>query len=550
LLNEILNFSLVFTQYAAIVIILAEIVYIAYLKPSKYHVEMLILLVSTLIMLVGYSIELNAENVNTALMGASLSYIGKPFALLMSFIFITDYCSRPLPKAVTLPLCLISFVFPLIVFTNGVGGAENAGHHLYYATVKFDAARRYSPMIVERGTLYPTYMVYLIALIALTVFYIVRELISTKTREKRSQLWLLFGVIAATLVGYLVYLSGITDGYDTTMTGAAIGTVFMTVVFFKYKLFDSLTLAKEQALHNASNGILVLNESNRPVYTNAKVDGYIANNRFTYDEFSGYPEGEHIVERDNSVYDVSASIITSSGVYYGKTVEISDITEKYRYNEQLEHDVAERTREIRNIQRSIVMSFAGIVEARDSSTGIHIKRMGRIVELVAQDMKKNGLYSDVITEEYLTCLAEVSALHDIGKLKIPDNVLLKPGKLTDEEFELMKTHAAEGAHIIDECLANVERPFYVAMARDVARHHHEKWNGTGYPDKLAGEEIPLCARIVAVADVYDALRSDRCYKPPFDIEQSRRIITDESGSHFDPAVVQAFLNVFPQIEEM
>ena len=139
-------------------------------------------------------------------------------------------------------------------------------------------------------------------------------------------------------------------------------------------------------------------------------------------------------------------------------------------------------------------------------------------------------------------------MHDIGKIVIPDCILLKPGKLTPEEFDVIKTHTTEGARLIKECFAGVERPEYVEMAETVARSHHEKWNGTGYPEKLAGEEIPLPARIVAVADVYDALRSVRCYKLPMPAEEARSIILEGKGAHFDPDVVDAFMNIVDQVE--
>lgn len=542
---ELVIYNVLFIlQQIATVALFVEILYVSLLKPSRYQIELILLMIPTMIMLIGYTIELTATNVDSALVGTAISYLGKPFATLVSLIFIADLCGRPLSKKVISILFALCTAFFFIVLTNGSTGA---GHYLYYSRVDFNLDNIFSPLILEHGPLYWVYMAYLVCMFAADIIYIFQAYRSVGTRSTRKQLDLLVAMIVSTIIGYAIFMSGITGDYDTTMTGAAVGTVFLTIVFFRYHLFDSLTLAKDHALHNASTGLLVLNERNQVVYTNDLVEKLLKS-RFSVEELTALPAGKTTVEKDDAVYEVTKSAIEKRGVLYGQTVELNDITTQYRYNAQLEHDVEERTREIVNIQRSAITSFAGIVEARDSSTGMHIKRMSRVVGFVAEALKNNGEYSDLLSDDYIARLMEVAPLHDIGKITIPDAILLKPGRLTEEEFTVIKEHSVKGEQILMECLDGVEHNDYVALACAVARSHHEKWNGGGYPDGLAGKEIPLAARIVAVADVYDAVRSERCYKPSMTNEEAREVIREGKGTHFDPAIVDAFFAALPQIE--
>ena len=188
-----------------------------------------------------------------------------------------------------------------------------------------------------------------------------------------------------------------------------------------------------------------------------------------------------------------------------------------------------------------IFAMAKLAESRDPETGAHLERVQNYSRVIAQQLPAMGRYADVIDAEFVRLLYSTSPLHDIGKVGIPDSVLLKPGRLSDREFEIMKTHTSIGAQTLDAAMAKFPKTPFLRMARDIAASHHERFDGTGYPDKLAGDRIPLAARIVALADVYDALTSKRVYKDAFAHDIAHGIITKEAGSHFDPAVVDAFL---------
>ena len=201
---------------------------------------------------------------------------------------------------------------------------------------------------------------------------------------------------------------------------------------------------------------------------------------------------------------------------------------------------------ITRMQDEIIINFAEMVEARDTSTGDHIKKTAFYVEAIADELQKEGKFSDILTDSYKDKLKRSAPLHDIGKIAVSDLILNKPGKLTDEEFAIMKSHTTQGMKILSKIEANANNTMddnYLKESIEMAHYHHEKWDGSGYPNGIKGEEIPLSARIMAVADVFDALVAERVYKKPFTYEKAMAIITEGSGKHFDPVVVEAFCHI-------
>lgn len=200
--------------------------------------------------------------------------------------------------------------------------------------------------------------------------------------------------------------------------------------------------------------------------------------------------------------------------------------------------------------KEMVMGFATLVENRDGNTGGHIRRTTTYVEILAKELKNRGLYKDELTENYIKNLVMAAPMHDVGKIAIPDAILQKPGKLTEEEFAVMKTHASKGGEIIRETFQSMGYEEYEKIAYQVARFHHEKWNGKGYPEGLSRKEIPLCARIMAVADVFDAVSAKRCYRDAMPLDQCFAIIENGSGQDFDPFIADVFLDMEEEITKI
>ena len=227
-----------------------------------------------------------------------------------------------------------------------------------------------------------------------------------------------------------------------------------------------------------------------------------------------------------------------------RTLELED------YKTDMEKKVEEKTEEIRAIQQSIIENLASIIECRDSDSGQHVRRTSAYVELIAKELQKEETYAEILTDDYVDRLVRAAALHDIGKISVPDQILNKPGRLNREEFEIIKRHTTIGGNLIRESLRGVETEEDMDIAEQIALYHHEKWDGSGYPKQLQEEEIPLCARIMAIADVFDALISRRCYKEAYTTDEAFSIIKDSRERHFDPKITDIFLKNRAQIEKI
>jgi putative two-component system response regulator len=213
-------------------------------------------------------------------------------------------------------------------------------------------------------------------------------------------------------------------------------------------------------------------------------------------------------------------------------------------NDYLEQEVAKRTQEIMAIQDVTILAMASLAETRDSDTGNHIRRTQFYVKALAEKLKDHSRFVTYLNERSIQILFKSAPLHDIGKVGIPDHILLKPGRFTPDEFEIMKTHAVLGWDAIEQAEQSLgTRVEFLSTAKEIAYFHHEKWDGSGYPEGICGDDIPISARLMAVADVYDALISRRVYKEGMSHEKAVQIITEGRGSHFDPDIVDAFLEI-------
>ncbi len=205
---------------------------------------------------------------------------------------------------------------------------------------------------------------------------------------------------------------------------------------------------------------------------------------------------------------------------------------------------------IARMQENLILVLADMVESRDQFTGDHVKNTSEYTLIIMEQLKKEGIYTDQLTDEFVRNVYHSAPLHDIGKIRVPDSILNKPGKLTDEEFETMKLHTIYGRDVIEKAKKASSDVSYLNEAENLSLYHHEKWNGKGYPHGLSGEDIPLSARIMAVADVFDALVSKRSYKDPFPFEKAMDIIREGAGNHFDPNVAGAFMHAEDKVRRV
>ena len=257
--------------------------------------------------------------------------------------------------------------------------------------------------------------------------------------------------------------------------------------------------------------------------------------------------------RDGSTYLVSVTYLYNGHRRRGYQFFLTDDTKNQQYislinqyNTDLRGEVAEKTAHIVEMHDRLILSMAAMVESRDNSTGGHIRRTSEGVRILTEEMQKDGALG--LTEDFCRDLIKAAPMHDLGKIAVDDAVLRKPGRFTPEEFEKMKAHAAEGARIVHDILEGTDDHDFRRIAENVAHYHHERWDGSGYPEHLAGEQIPLEARIMAIADVYDALVSKRVYKDSMSFAQADKIITEGMGTQFDKALEPYYIAARPRLE--
>ncbi|MBQ7727701.1 MAG: HD domain-containing protein [Clostridia bacterium] len=216
------------------------------------------------------------------------------------------------------------------------------------------------------------------------------------------------------------------------------------------------------------------------------------------------------------------------------------------YNDLVQQDIqtelVDNQKKISGMQESIISGMANLIENRDTETGEHISRTSAYVRLLAEKARADGVYADQLTDHFIFLLDTLAPMHDVGKIVISDSILKKPGKLTEQEYAEMKKHASVGGKVVREILSGITDEEYLSFASDIATYHHERWDGTGYPERRREEQIPLSARIMAIADVFDALISERCYKKAMPAEEAVEIIRAEAGQHFDPNLAKVFLD--------
>ena len=523
-------------------------------KKTSYYSKLLLIIMC--VANLGYLAVGISTTLEETILANKITYIGGCFMPPIMASCMCSICNIKINRLVK----YICILFSVAVYTMVLGTGFS---DFYYIDMRLGKFYDATTLNVAYGPGYIFFYIilygYMIADVVITIIAFVKKHVS------KSSLYLLITLQLITITSFL--LGRVINPALEVMPAVYVVNGFILVLIqsqlSKYNLDDIIYDAMQQ---NNTTGYIVLDSSNKfiscndiakeciPGLENCVVDTYISEVKeldflcewidlFNKDKDSSIVQTLRSNER---YYECTIKVLNTYGKNKCYLIELQDCTDRKRYydllsnyNAKLKQQVEEQIQHISHIQQKTILGMASMVENRDSNTGGHIKRTSDVIKIFIKYMKKNSHFN--LSDEFCEDLIKAAPMHDLGKIAIEDRVLQKPGKFTDEEFAIMKTHSEKSANIIENILRGIEEDHFVDVAVNVARYHHEKWNGTGYPKRLSGKQIPLEARIMAVADVYDALVSKRCYKEAMSFEKAYNIIIESMGSHFDPELEPIFV---------
>lgn len=532
------------------------------------NVMLLVMLISN----IGYFAIAVSKDLTGVVIATKIMYVGACFLPALFFLSVCEVCRFEIKsqiKAIIFGIQVILFAF---VCTIGY-------YDIYYKNIQFSIVDGVGYLAKEYG---PTHIMYPLTLGAFFLASFVVSFYTLRFRKNanRKSITILLVVLGLSSSSYLIklFFAPIIDFtpivYIIMMTSAVV-EIYRNDIFdvveneevikeqlanvgfvtfdsqMRYRGSNTFALSVFPELRDKPIGEKITNPPAALKLALDKIQLFLEGRKSINDNCR--VEGENFKIGDRTYSTVIHSLQNFSKRCVGAMLEIRDITEHVRmmeltasYNDKLEREVIEKTSQIRSIQERTILGMAQMVESRDLSTGGHIKRTSAVVKIFSKKL----LEADMgFTEHFLHLVIRSAPMHDLGKIGVDDAVLRKQGKFTDEEYEKMKKHSEVGGKMVTDILAGVEEPDFVKVAFNVANFHHEKVNGKGYPMGLVGEMIPIEARIMALADVFDALVSKRCYKDAFTYDKAFSIITEDSGTHFDPKLVPIFVSCREELEE-
>ncbi len=507
-----------------------------------------------------------SDNLWMALTANKLIYVGGCYCPLFIVLALRQLCGIRISKVITGGMTLFSTVMMGFVLT--IGHSD-----IYYKDVQLAEGDGYHYLIKTYGPAHSAYVAMVLLYGLLIVYYLIyairrRSHISVRTVSVISVMGM--GVVIAYLLERLLKskVSYVSLGY----LAAAVCLVYLLERINIYDLTANIAISVERL---GEYGYIEFDRKYRYVNANSYAkelfpaieqewridapvpvsDSYLYREVVLWLKKTSY-KGSKMIPVNGSYIQMSVRDIMRGRKHKaGYLVELIDRTSEQNYlnaienyNSNLQKEVARKTADIVHIKDMMVLGMATMVESRDNSTGGHIRRTSRVVEIFS-DRLSGCLDEFGISEEFLQMVIKAAPMHDLGKIAVPDSVLQKQGKFTAEEYEIMKRHSAEGARIVNDILKGVESEEFVRVAVNVAHYHHEKWNGQGYPTGISGEEIPIEARIMALADVFDALVSKRCYKDAYSFDTAFGIIEESLGTQFDPELGRVFLMCRKELEQ-
>ncbi|MCR5479754.1 MAG: HD domain-containing protein [Ruminococcus sp.] len=539
-----------------------------YLFMWHRHFDVHITLVFVLVPVtnLGFSLFARSQDLHEALLAQKLTYIGGSYLLMFIMFMVFSLCHIKLNRIIRVSLMLLSSLMFSFVLTIGFSDV------FYKSGTTFELVNGNARLNKNYGYMHTVFMGVVIAYFALSFFAILHSYLR-KNQVSRKMIYLLF---LSEVVAIVAYFSGRSIIKDVQLLPAAyvFAQSMYLIIVYKIGLYNVTDTAIDSMVESGDTGFVSIDFKRRYLGSNKtarKIFPYLekltvdkpitkiedVNSTFVkwLDDFvEDSSKNKLYFEKDNKIYLVNITYLFDGRKNRGYQFFITDDTKNQQYiklidsfNDELRNEVYEKTNHIIEMHDKLVMSMATMVERRDNSTGGHIKRTSMGVRLLTDEMKK-AHYAN-LDEEFYNRIIKAAPMHDLGKIAVDDAILRKPGKYEPWEFEQMKAHAAEGAKIVHEILSGTDDHDFHIIAENVAHYHHERWDGSGYPNGLKADEIPIEARIMAIADVYDALVSKRVYKEKMSFKDANKIILDGMGTQFDKMLEPFYLRARPKLEE-
>ena len=543
--------------YAAMAVLSVAnlLIFIFFFYEKKLNYYILAMLMIAALSNVGNYVIAISETLQEAILAQKIQYLGGCFMPPLMLIVIFKMCNLNINKWISNLLFLYSFVVYGLVCTIGY-------HDLYYTKGRLEKIGNATVIVAEYGFAHVFFYVLLYGYLLIGIgvlFYSLKK----KSQISAKNLQVLIGMELMTIVVF--FLGRMINQDLEVMPLVYVIDGFMLLYLNRrvtvYSLEDNIisSLDKQNnygyVMFDKHRNYLGANQLAKIIFPElevCKIDSPITNCpsldflQAELDEFEKENDILFKINKDGKHYEGHINNIWYADKAVGYLFEIENATDRYNYtkllseyNDNLKQEVDAKTVRIRNIQAQVLLGMADMVENRDGNTGGHIKRTSDIVEILINTIREQHILQ--LEEEFCRSVVKAAPMHDLGKIAIDDKILRKPGRLTDEEFAIMQTHAEKSGELVENILKGVEDEYFVNIAKNLARHHHEKWNGAGYPDRLKGKEIPMEARIMAVADVYDALVSKRCYKEAMSFDKAYEVMMESMGSHFDPQMEKIFV---------
>lgn len=544
--------------------LLMVIVYIL-MFHKHFQTEFSVLFTLVPVAALGYKMVAVSTNLESVIFGIKITYIGGCYMPLFIMLLVFSLCHIKISKKLLFALFLLSTTLFLSVLS--IGHAP-----LFYKAIAIEQTEKGLILHKQYGVFHIIFYAYLV-LSCLTSFAVMFYAFKYKKDVSHKIIALLvLPYVASVLAFFMGHVSRL--NIDFTPAAYAVSQFIYLIIIHKICMYDITETAIDSLLQTGDTGFvsfdfkgnyLGCNETAKkfiPELGELHVDMPLENSHILKENIlnwiSSFKSDENndkfLYSRADRTYLVDVNYLYDGKRRCGYQLFLTDDTQnqKYisllnKYNSNLQEEVAEKTAHIEEMQESLVLGMATMVESRDNSTGGHIKRTSDVVRILLDEMKKDNFPG--LTEDFCRNMIKAAPMHDLGKIAVDDEILRKPGRYTPEEFEVMKKHAAEGARIIHQILEGTDDVQFHLIAENVAHYHHERWNGSGYPEGLKGEQIPLEARIMAVADVYDALVSRRVYKEKMSFEQADKIMMEGMGSHFDKRLEPYYAAARPRLEE-